>query len=85
MRAGSFLGRPEASLPARRPQSMRALSSVERSMALKGTRLARRMVSRRDVAVTMCIFPAVKEVKIQRAGSVEKVVAVNCAMMLDSV
>lgn len=53
-------------------------------MALKGTRLARRMVSRRDVAVTICEDPAVREVKIQRAGSVEKVVAVNCAMTVCS-
>jgi hypothetical protein len=32
------------------------------SMALKGTRLARRMVSRRDVAVTMWEEPAVNDV-----------------------
>ena len=31
-------------------------------MALKGTRLARRMVSSREVAVTMCDDPAVREV-----------------------
>lgn len=59
---GSFLARPSAALPARRPQSMRAFSSVATSMALKGTRLARRMVSRREVAVMMCLFPAVREV-----------------------
>jgi hypothetical protein len=41
---------------------MRALSSVAMSRALKGTRLARRMVSRRDVAVTMCDEPAVNDV-----------------------
>lgn len=61
-RAGSFLTRPLASFPALRPHSIRALSSVARSRALKGTRLARRMVSRREVAVTMCEEPAVRDV-----------------------
>lgn len=61
-RPGIFLWRPEASLPARRPQSMRAFSSTAMSIALKGTRLARRMVSRREVAVTMWEEPAVREV-----------------------
>ncbi|KAK1238805.1 hypothetical protein MKX07_004381 [Trichoderma sp. CBMAI-0711] len=60
--AGNFLALPFSSFPARRPQSMRALSSVEMSMALKGTRFARRIVSRRDVAVTMCDEPAVRDV-----------------------
>jgi hypothetical protein len=73
-RAGSFLTRPLSSLPARRPHSMRAFWSTARSTALKGTRLARRMVSRREVAVTMWEEPAVREVKMYRAGSVEKVV-----------
>ncbi|KAL2165260.1 hypothetical protein VTH06DRAFT_557 [Thermothelomyces fergusii] len=59
---GSLRCRPFASLPARRPQSMRAFSSVARSTALKGMRLARRMVSRRDVAVTMWEEPAVSDV-----------------------
>ena len=56
--------RPPSSLPARRPQSMRALSSVAMSTALNGTLLARRMVSSREVAVTMCDEPAVREVKM---------------------
>jgi hypothetical protein len=43
---------------------MRAFWSVAISRALKGMRLARRMVSRRDVAVTMCEDPAVREVKM---------------------
>lgn len=43
---------------------MRALASVAMSTALKGTRLARRMVSRREVAVTMWEEPAVSEVKM---------------------
>lgn len=60
--AGSRLGFPSAVLPARRPHSMRAFSSVARSVALKGTRFARRMVSSREVAVTMCMLPAVSEV-----------------------
>ncbi|KUI54113.1 hypothetical protein VP1G_10617 [Cytospora mali] len=41
---------------------MRALLSTAMSTALKGTRFARRMVSSREVAVTMCMFPAVREV-----------------------
>ena len=61
-RAGSLRGRFLASLPARRPQSMRAFSSVARSRALKGTRFARRMVSSREVAVTVCEDPAVRVV-----------------------
>jgi hypothetical protein len=36
------------------------------------------MVSRREVAVTMCEDPAVKEVKMKRAGSVEYVVMIAC-------
>jgi len=59
---GSLRMRPPSSLPARRPQSMRAFSSVAMSSALKGTRLARRIVSSRDVAVTMCDEPAVSDV-----------------------
>lgn len=78
---GSLLTLPEASFPARRPHSMRAFSSVAMSTALKGTLFARRMVSRRDVAVTMCMDPAVSEVNIQRAGSVEKVVEDDDAML----
>lgn len=62
IRAGSLRTRPDSSLPARRPHRLRALSSVARSRALKGTRLARRMVSRREVAVTMCDDPAVRDV-----------------------
>ena len=46
----------------RRPHSLRALSSVAVSMYEKGMRLARRMVSMRDVAVTMCDEPAVSDV-----------------------
>lgn len=59
---GSFLTRPLSSLPARRPHSMRAFSSTAMSRALKGTRLALRMVSSREVAVTMCEEPAVSDV-----------------------
>jgi len=44
------------------------------STALNGTLFALRMVSSREVAVTMCDEPAVRDVKIQSAGSVEKVV-----------
>ena len=44
-------------------------------MALKGTRFARRMVSSRDVAVTMCDDPAVSDVYTYSAGSVEYDVA----------
>lgn len=59
---GSFRTRPFASLPARRRHILRALGSVAISIALKGTRLARRIVSRRDVAVTMWDDPAVRDV-----------------------
>jgi hypothetical protein len=59
---------------------MRAFSSVAMSTALKGTRLARRIVSRRDVAVTMWEEPAVREVKMKRAGSVEYVVMMGEAI-----
>ena len=55
-RPGSFL------FPARRPQSMRAFSSVATSRARKGILFALRMVSRREVAVMMCDEPAVREV-----------------------
>ena len=55
-RPGSFR------LPALRPQSMRAFSSVATSRAWKGMRLALRMVSRREVAVVMWEEPAVREV-----------------------
>lgn len=61
--------RPDESLPARRPQSWRARGSTAMSRALKGTRFARRIVSRREVAVTMWAEPAVREVKMYRAGS----------------
>lgn len=42
---------------------------------------ARRIVSRRDVAVTMWADPAVSDVNIQRAGSVEKVLEDDDAML----
>ena len=48
------------------------MGSVARSMAWKGSLLALRMVSRREVAVTMCEEPAVREVKRKRRGSVSK-------------
>lgn len=44
------------------------------STALNGTLLARKIVSSREVAVTICDEPAVREVKMYRAGSVEYVV-----------
>lgn len=46
--------------------------SVAMSIALKGIRLARKIVSSRDVAVTMCEEPAVRDVKMYRAGSSAK-------------
>lgn len=55
-RPGSFL------LPALRPHSIRAFSSVATSRARKGILLALSIVSRRDVAVMMCDEPAVSEV-----------------------
>lgn len=70
-RPGSLRTRPPSSLPALRPHSIRAFSSVAMSIALKGTLLARRMVSSREVAVTMCEDPAVRDVYRYRAGSVE--------------
>lgn len=52
-RAGSLRIRPDSSLPARRPHSIRAFSSTAISKALNGTLFARRMVSSREVAVTI--------------------------------
>jgi hypothetical protein len=61
-RPGSFLARPDSSFPDLRPHSMRAFSSVATSSALKGMRFALRIVSSREVAVTMWDEPAVREV-----------------------
>ena len=49
-------------LPARRPHSIRAFSSVATSRAWNGILLALRIVSRREVAVMMCDEPAVRDV-----------------------
>jgi len=59
---GSFLGRPVSSFNARLPHSMRAFSSVATSRALNGILFALRMVSRREVAVTMWDEPEVRDV-----------------------
>jgi len=60
---GNFLILPDGSFPARLPHSILAFSSTAISTALKGTLLARRIVSSRDVAVTICEEPAVRDVK----------------------
>jgi hypothetical protein len=59
---GIFLALPDSSFPALRPHSMRAFSSVAMSSALKGIRFAFKMVSIREVAVTMCDDPDVSDV-----------------------
>lgn len=61
-RPGIFLARPDSSLPARRPQSIRAFSSVAISRALKGILLAFKIVSSLEVAVIMWEEPEVREV-----------------------
>ena len=63
-RPGSFR------LPARRPHSIRAFSSVATSRAWKEILLALRMVSRRDVAVMMWEEPEVRDVYRYSCGSV---------------
>lgn len=60
---GSFFPR------ALRWNSFRAPSSVAVSIYVKGSRLAFRIVSTREVAVTMCEDPAVREVKRYNLGS----------------
>jgi len=50
---------------------MRAFSSVAMSSALNGMRFAFRMVSIRDVAVTMCDDPDVSDVYRYSSGSEE--------------
>lgn len=58
-----YLTRPGSFLPLdRRPQSMRAFSSVATSIARNGILFAFRMVSSREVAVMIWEEPAVREV-----------------------
>ena len=59
---GIFLTLPDSSFPALRPHSMRAFSSVAISSALNGILFAFKIVSIRDVAVTMWDDPEVREV-----------------------
>jgi len=59
---GIFRALPDSSFPALRPHSMRAFSSVAISIALKGILLALRMVSMREVAVTIWDDPDVRDV-----------------------
>jgi len=59
---GIFRALPDSSFPDLRPHSIRAFSSVAISSALNGILLALRMVSIREVAVTIWDDPDVREV-----------------------
>lgn len=60
---------------------MRAFSSVAISSALNGILLALRIVSIREVAVTICDEPEVRDVYMYSAGSLEYDLGVDSAML----